>query len=367
MEAKQLAFIHRFGFSGVNDFLPPALEKEGWQVHKLDTSKARQVFGKTDRLLWQVSTALGFGLKKKYGLNRFWPWLYAVETRSRYLQTRVAELEAADAVLMTQTVSVPPKTSKPFFVYTDAAQPLIRREWPAMMFMKDEAEKKAWFGVERKIYGLADKVFAYNDCVKESLVSECGVPGEKIEVVGVGANYAELPAPSAAKKQGLLFVCSEFERQGGFRVLEAFKRLRELRPDLELTVVGETSKAAHSAAPKGTRFTGKLHGPPLEQAFDDAQGFLMPSHYGGVQATLEAMAHGCSCVLADNAMLSMFRDCALPVNAGNVAEIADAVDRLLVDKTLRERLARKARERVEARFNWPAVARKMSETMREFV
>ena len=74
-----------------------------------------------------------------------------------------------------------------------------------------------------------------------SIISDYGIPPEKVHVVGVGRNFE--PGGTALghdwSPPRFLFVGREWERKNGPRVLAAFARLRTEVPDARLDVVGE--------------------------------------------------------------------------------------------------------------------------------
>lgn len=59
----------------------------------------------------------------------------------------------------------------------------------------------------------------------------------------MGANLDETPDPISREfdKPRLLFVGKDFNRKGGQIVMHAFQRLRHMRPEAELLIVGNPS------------------------------------------------------------------------------------------------------------------------------
>jgi glycogen synthase len=75
---------------------------------------------------------------------------------------------------------------------------------------------------------------------------------------------------------------------------------------------------------------------------------------------LEAMASGCPCIVADTGGLREIvpedQRVGLRFNGGDPEHLATMVERLLTDRTLRDRLVAEASEHV-LRFDWADVAR----------
>jgi glycosyltransferase involved in cell wall biosynthesis len=72
----------------------------------------------------------------------------------------------------------------------------------------------------------------------DSLHVDYGVARERIAVVGFGANHVAQARDRAFSPPRFLFVGIDWERKGGPLLLRAFSRLRDVRPDAVLDVVG---------------------------------------------------------------------------------------------------------------------------------
>lgn len=123
---------------------------------------------------------------------------------------------------------------------------------------------------------------------------------------------------------------------------DGFKELNRQIVDLQLAEcvkpVGEVSK---------------------EQKLDlyaSAQLYLQPSYFEGFGlATAEAMAAGCCAVTTDvGEVRTVVGDCGLYVEPGNIAQLADAIEKLLSDQSLVDDLNRRAQERLRALFSFDA-------------
>ncbi|HEY6395667.1 MAG TPA: glycosyltransferase family 1 protein [Candidatus Binataceae bacterium] len=113
------------------------------------------------------------------------------------------------------------------------------------------------------------------------------------------------------------------------------------------------------------RFLGRVDDSDLGPLYRGADLFALPSHYEGFGIPLlEAMACGTPSLAGNRtAMPEVAGDAALLVDAKSVAAIADGIERLIVDRHLREEL--KTRGRVQAsKFRWRRCARETLDAYR---
>ena len=131
---------------------------------------------------------------------------------------------------------------------------------------------------------------------KASMVTELGVPEEKVVVVGVGRNHSpRFIADRDWHSPHFLYIGVDWERKNGAMLLGAFRRVRERRPNIRLSIVGhapridEPGVTFHGVIPLGAPGTEER----LAELFAQATCFVLPSvvEPAGV-ATLEAMSAG---------------------------------------------------------------------------
>lgn len=94
---------------------------------------------------------------------------------------------------------------------------------------------------QRRAYVSAAGCCTISHWAAQSIVSDYGIPAEKVHVVGLGANH-ELTTPEEQRRSWspprFLFVGVDWERKNGDAVLEAFKAVRERFPGATLDLVG---------------------------------------------------------------------------------------------------------------------------------
>ncbi len=160
------------------------------------------------------------------------------------------------------------------------------------------------------------------------------------------------------------------------RIIEAFSALKtELDkegkyPDLKLIIIGdEVSKhpdlrraVIKSGVQNDVRFLGFVPIDVLRIFYDAAKVFVFPSLYEGFGLPpLEAMSHGTPVVTSNTSSLpEVVGNAAVLVNPENVFDIMRALQRVLLDQPLRERLKQRSYEQA-ARYSWEASVKRILE------
>jgi glycosyltransferase involved in cell wall biosynthesis len=161
------------------------------------------------------------------------------------------------------------------------------------------------------------------------------------------------------------------------RIIEAFSALKadlgkqELYPDLKLIIIGdELSKnpdlrrtVVRGGVQNDVRFMGFLPIEVLRIFYDLAKVFVFPSLYEGFGLPpLEAMAHGTPVLTSNTSSIpEVVGNAAVMVNPENVFEIMRALERVLIDQSLREKMRQRGYEQVK-KFSWKNSAQAILET-----
>ncbi|HEV2226686.1 MAG TPA: glycosyltransferase family 4 protein [Nitrososphaerales archaeon] len=248
---------------------------------------------------------------------------------------------------------------------------LTHRRNAILLYGKDVLQARGrFFGrlLLRVSTSLTDCVFT-NSWFTASLVPF--VLRRKIRVLypGVDPNIAT-PTPRSSNPSGkrILFVGRLVERKGVKDLVDAFRIVSEGVPDVSLEVVGDgpqksqlESLVADLNMGNRVSFLGTLRGRPLYERFSSCNVFAMPS------ITLEDDAEGFGTVFLEAGLfgkpsVGTFSGgipeavennvTGLLVHEGEVAELALALRKLLVDENLARFLGRNARERVLRKFTW---------------
>jgi len=206
-------------------------------------------------------------------------------------------------------------------------------------------------------------------------VRDFGVPAERLRVVYNGVDSAFFrPLPHIRPVPGrVLFVGNIQDRNKGGRYL--LRAMQHVRDGAHLVVVtgGVADRPALEAELRRLGITHrvtvfeKLSPEALVDMYATAEVAVSPSVYEGFGfPAAEAMACGLPLVAArGGALPEVVGDAGLLVPPRDPQALAGAVNRLLDDPALRERLGHAARERVVETFRWERAARETAAVYEE--
>jgi glycosyltransferase involved in cell wall biosynthesis len=167
----------------------------------------------------------------------------------------------------------------------------------------------------------------------------------------------------------VLYVGKLMRQKGVHVLLDAWRGLADVHPDVSLVVVGfgDARAELEAAAPPRTVFTGAMSHSQLQRLIPLADALAVPSvlaeAFGMVAA--EAAACGVVPVVADHSGLAEVAhglgEAGRPFD-GSAASLAAELDALLrLDPAERRRLGAVAREAAVARWSWAGIASRMLE------
>jgi len=188
------------------------------------------------------------------------------------------------------------------------------------------------------------------------------------------SRYAVLPARGAMRaKLGIgncpvvLFLGRLHHKKGLDILVAAFDAIHQENPTARLVIAGpepdgygvEIRKLiARRGIGDAVLFVGALQGVDVEQAYVDADVFVLPSYTENFGMTIvEAMACGTPVVISDrvNIHAEVTRAGAGIVTGCNAEEVAIAIATLLADEEKRRVYGRSGRSFVQQHFTWPAI------------
>jgi glycosyltransferase involved in cell wall biosynthesis len=207
------------------------------------------------------------------------------------------------------------------------------------------------------------------------------VPSEIIYMPSVGIDTTRFsPSNSVARAEGsrlrrtlvpegatvVMFVGRLVAEKGVRELLTAFEHVARRHPEVHLLVVGEhhSSERDRTMKPWVEKFLAdsdvaarvNLLGRRADvvSLLHAADIFVLPSYREGMPVSLlEAMATGLACVANDvrGCREALGEDAGILVAAGDSAALARALETLVEDRPLRERLGHRARNRVVDRYS----------------
>ena len=234
------------------------------------------------------------------------------------------------------------------------------------------------FHLTRRVLKSATRIFAVSEFTKSEIEKLFGIPDKRIEVIynaiderflhghATEADRQLLAARYLVTSPFLLYAGSIRPHKNLVRIIEAFSALKaqlekqDKFPDLKLIIIGdELSKhpdlrrtVVRGGVQNDVRFMGFVPIEVLRIFYDAAKVFVFPSLYEGFGLPpLEAMAHGTPVVTSNTSSLpEVVGKAAVLVNPENVFEIMRALNRVLVDQPLREKLKQRGYEQAEGLF-----------------
>ena len=186
--------------------------------------------------------------------------------------------------------------------------------------------------------------------------------------------YRTLPLRGALRQRwGLgeapvvLFLGRLHFKKGLDLLIPAFDAVRRSVPDARLVIIGPENDdyglkvrgwVHECGLDSAVHFAGPLHGQEVLQAYMDADVFVLPSYAENFGMTVaEAMACALPVVISDqvNIHAEVSRAGAGLVTRCDVAEVTDALNKLLGDRQQRQTMGNAGRRLVQERYTWPAI------------
>lgn len=280
--------MHRFGF---------VLEQTlGHVAHGRNIERALKSEPQIQPTVIRVDYNNASGLNRLPGL-RTWSWRASLTARNAlrdclrqgpldalFIHTQVVALQAAEIMRSVPTV-----------VSLDATPRLFDREGKAYGHRRSPAPfEMLKRQVNVRTFANAARIVAWCQWAAYSLVSEYGVPVDKIDVIPPGVDLS-LFRPSLLGKSPervrILFVGGQFERKGGPDLIEA---VRGLGADVELDLVTSSEVPAIPAGVRARIHRGlQPQSEALVALYRAADIFVLPSRGDCMpQAVTEALACG---------------------------------------------------------------------------
>src|SRR3954452_21236006 len=243
--------------------------------------------------------------------------------------------------------------------------------------------RSLYFQTTKRVLAGAARIFAVSNFTRNEIEKLFQIPLNHIEVVYNAINERFLHGHASAADRELiaqryqvnypflLYAGRISPHKNVVRMIEAFSALKtELQreqayPDLKLIIIGDDLSGnpdlrrtvIRSGVQNDVRFLGFIPIEVLRIFYDSAKIFVFPSLYEGFGLPpLEAMAHGTPVVTSNTSSLpEVVGNAAVLVNPENVFEISRALQRVLVDQALRDKLKARGDEQAQ-KFSWNLAA-----------
>lgn len=224
----------------------------------------------------------------------------------------------------------------------------------------DPAEQnlgRFWEWVRRRIYRRASRIVALTPAIAATLQPLAKHP---VAVIPSAVDPVPNIRPLSERDKVILGVGRLMPEKGFARLVDAFAMVAKDHLDWSLRILGEgpqrdllQRKIDELGLSSRVALPGWIR--PIAPEYSKASLFVLPSHYEGFpSALLEAMASGMpavamdcqsgSCEIIDDEVNGLLA-------SGSTDDIAQALDRLMNDASLREQLAKGAVD-VSERYSW---------------
>jgi alpha-1,3-rhamnosyl/mannosyltransferase len=193
------------------------------------------------------------------------------------------------------------------------------------------------------------------------------VPADKIHVIPPGVDRPATTTPIAPRDaKRVLFVGSIFNRRHVPDLVRAFAPLARRHESAALDIVGDNRSHPREnirrvitaqQLERRVRWHQYVSDAQLQELYSAARAFAFLSEYEGLGLPpLEALAAGIPPVLVDTAVArESCRDAALYVPAGDIPATTRALESVLVDEDVRQRILHAAPGAL-APYDWPTAA-----------
>jgi len=237
--------------------------------------------------------------------------------------------------------------------------------------------KKTYYKYIRK----APCIVTVSEVQKQRIIDQ-GVDPKKVHVVLNAIDIRKF-TPGKREKHGeyILYVAKFAERKNQLLLLDVFKSVSDINPDVKLCLVGPKSGAFTSRSSKGSPYYQKcikfiksnglenkvkivenLDDEALIELYQNASLFVFPSYEEAFGMTLlEAMACGCCCLVNKlGTSLELIGDAGISVDVNNKNAFVGKIEAILKDEILRKRYEILARQRAVKIFDSRVASREFA-------
>jgi glycosyltransferase involved in cell wall biosynthesis len=359
------ALVLAVELSGINSFLFSGLKRKGWELTIVNVPFPRLLRWWALISTFRPKMALW---KQRFDerLNRLHKTPLVFKQRTKYCSRKIRKLNGQYDIIFQISGAFSPyldyrKMKVPYVTFNDYTMALSKKYEP---WMPPSSQYNRWFELEKKLYENSECVFVSNENARQSLIRDYGLGAEKVIKSGCGLTLEDYP--DYEKKydvKTILFIGMDFKRKGGFVLLEAFRKVRQVIPDARLIILGPNKDILEIKEP-GVEFLGCTRDRTVvEDLYKQASLFVMPSlcePFGLV--FLEAMSHKLPCIGTNiDAVKEIIEDqkTGFLIPPEDSEALAARIIKLLSSPGLAKRLGLAGFKKVKEEFQWEKVAEKI--------
>jgi glycosyltransferase involved in cell wall biosynthesis len=262
----------------------------------------------------------------------------------------------------------------PITVDRDIAVKTVTSPWKKL-------KHRRWYsfiGMQKRISRKFSHLITVSECTRRDISREFNIPAGRFRVVPNGINTDLFrPLPGISRKKGRIIVTNsaDIPLKGLYYLLQAVARLSSDHP-VELVVIGRPKKNGgvvklirRLGIGDRIRFTGRIGDEEFIRHYAQAAMAVVPSVYEGFGLPAgEAMACGVPVVsTTGGALPEVVGDAGILVPPSDPEALAGAIETLLRDQDLADRLGRAGHKRVLKHFTWKRAAEKTVAAYRETI
>ncbi len=354
--------IHLTYLPGLDLYNPDALFR---------TPSPRELSDPINLMEWMGVSSMGFPEPFTFGLRAY-----------RYLRNR---FDRYDIVHDNQSLSygiwaikqrVPTIATihHPITVDRDIAVRTVTSPWKKF-------KHRRWYsfiGMQKRISRKFSHLITVSECTRRDISREFKIPAGRFRVVPNGINTDLFrPLPGISRKKGRIIVTNsaDIPLKGLYYLLQAVARLPPEYP-IQLVVIGRPKENGgvvklirRLGIGNRIRFTGRIGDEEFIRQYAEAAMAVVPSVYEGFGLPAgEAMACGLPVIsTTGGALPEVVGDAGILVPPSDPEALTDAIQALLRDPDLAERLGRAGYRRVLRHFTWRRAAEKTVAAYREAI
>ncbi|MDO8231949.1 MAG: glycosyltransferase family 1 protein [bacterium] len=221
----------------------------------------------------------------------------------------------------------------------------------------------------------SDRLIAISEYTKKTIEEKYGTDPKKIRVIYFAPHEIEdTPIDITLPEDFIFYPAALWPHKNHHVLIKAMGMLKDRFPSLHVVCAGvvkrkELKRELETLIEKEglqgrISFSGFVSGSNLRMIYTKAKALVFPSAFEGFGIPLvEAFQFGLPVIAADNSSITeVVHGSGILVETGNAAALANAIEKVMTDKNLRNELVQKGHERAKM-FSWEAAAR---ETLRVF-
>jgi glycosyltransferase involved in cell wall biosynthesis len=234
------------------------------------------------------------------------------------------------------------------------------------------AWERAKLAVHRNVIRRASAITTWSEWAKRSIVGDYGISPGVVTVLPPGTTIASFNRPQPKGPPGaspvkLLFVGADFERKGGDLLLKVYRAHFESRCELHLVTNAKVPNGRSVFVHRGLT----PQSAELLRLYAEADVFVLPTRADCFGVVLgEAMAAGLPIVTTRVAAIPEAvkdNESGFVIEPNDAEALRDRLERLVTDRSMRERMGRCARQIGEDRFDMNKNADRIAELLIEII